>query len=258
MGRTLRYSISILFLFIGSSFLAYAQDTIPITLKIKIGIEASGPMIYYADKKILNTEGYISVDLNEKRSATIAAGFLRYKFSQYNYQYLNNGSYIKAGMDFNFLKPDKAQGKYFIGVGLRYGLSRFSSETPSFEITNYWGTTTSSLPVRNYWGHFLELAPGVRAEVLKNFTLGWSINIRKLIYTSTGNDLKPVYFPGYGDGSKSITAGLSYYIVWNIPYRKIKAIIRKDVPEEKDDTKDTGTGTQNTNSNSQQGSTIRQ
>jgi hypothetical protein len=249
--RIYAYFISLLFILLCSSIPVKAQDTIPITLKIKVGIEVSGPAIYYTDKNILNAEGYVSVDLNEKRSAFLALGYLNYKYSQYNYSYLNKGSFMKIGMDFNLLKADKSQGKYFAGIGLRYGLSRFNSETPFFDQINYWGQTSSSLPKKAYWGHFIEAAPGVRAEIFKNFSVGWTISIRALVYTSTGKDLKPVYFPGYGDGAKSITAGMSYYLVWNIPYKKIKAIMKKEAPEETDDTKET-TG------NKQQGTGIRQ
>lgn len=253
MLKTSAYFISLLFVFLCCTVLVKAQDTIPITLKIKVGLEVSGPAIYYSDKNILNTEGYVSVDLNEKRSAFLGLGYLNYKYSQYNYDYLNKGSFMKIGMDFNLLKADKSQGKYFAGIGLRYGLSRFKSETPYYEQTNYWGTASSSLPEKAYWGHFLEAAPGVRAEILKNFSVGWAISIRALLYTNTGKDLKPVYFPGYGNGAKRITSGMSYYLVWNIPYKKIKAIMKKEVPEETDDTKDT-----ETTGNKQQGEVRRQ
>lgn len=253
MLRTYAYSFSLLCIILCSSIRVNAQDTIPIMLKIKVGLEVSGPAIYYTDKNILNAEGYVSVDLNEKRSAFLALGYLNYKYSQYNYDYLNKGVFMKIGMDFNLLKADKSQGKYFAGIGLRYGISRFNSETPYFEQTNYWGKTSSSLSKKAYWGHFLEVAPGVRAEIFKNFSIGWTISIRALVYTNTGKNLKPVYFPGYGDGAKSITSGMSYYIVWNIPYKKINAIMKKEVPEETDDTKDTGT-----TGKQQQGTGIRQ
>lgn len=241
MWRTFVYSISLLLFLHCSLNPVQAQDTIPITLKIKIGIEVSGPAIHYSDKNISNSEGYISVDLNEKRSLVFATGYLNYKYTQYNYTYLNKGGFVRIGMDFNLLKPDKSLGKYYAGIGLRYGLSRFNSEVPSFEKTDYWGTTYSSIANKTYWGHFIEVTPGVRAEIFKNFSMGWSISLRMLLYTGTGKDLKPVYFPGFGDGTKTITAGMNYYIVWNIPYKKIKAIMKKEVPEETDDTNDTDT-----------------
>ncbi len=121
------------------------QDTVTIPLKIRAGIEVSGPVIYFTDKNILNTEGYLSVDLNEKLGVYFGAGYSDYKYSQYNYEYLNKGIFFKAGVDFNLLKPEVAMGKYWAGIGIRYGLSSFTSETPSFRHENYWGTTNSSL-----------------------------------------------------------------------------------------------------------------
>jgi hypothetical protein len=262
MWKIFAYSISLI-LFLNCRLIqVQAQDTIPIPLKIKVGLEVSGPAIYYSDKNILNEEGYISVDLDEKYSAVLAAGYLNFKYSQYNYTYFNRGSFIRIGMDFNLLKPDKSQGKYWAGIGLRYGLSRFNSKVPSFQMTDYWGTASSSLPSKTNWGHFLEACPGVRAEIFNHFSIGWSISIRMLLYTGTGRDLRPVYFPGFGDGTKTLAAGMNYYIVWNIPYKKINAILKKPVPEDTEDTEDnsdkSNSGTSGTKANRQQGSMIRQ
>jgi hypothetical protein len=156
---------------------------------------------------------------------------------------------VRAGVDFNLLSPDKAMGKYWVGIGLRYGLSRFTSEYPTFYKENYWGVTSSSVAKKTDWGHFLEVAPGVRAEILGNISIGWTISLRLLLYTSTGKDFRPIYFPGFGNGGKTVAAGLNYFIVWNIPYKKINVIIKKEVPEE---TEDTGTS-----GNRQQGTGIR-
>src|SRR5450759_5014035 len=137
MWRTFVYIISLL-LFLNCCLVKInAQDTITVPLKIKVGLEVSGPAIYYTNKNIFNEEGYISLDLDEKRSVILAAGYLNYKYSQYNYTYLNKGSFVRLGMDFNLLKADKSQGKYWAGIGLRYGLSRFNSQVPVFKKEDY-------------------------------------------------------------------------------------------------------------------------
>ena len=250
MKRTYAYFISVFLTLISGIEQIHAQDTLLIPLKIKVGLEVSGPAIYFSDNNVLNAEGYISVDRNEKISWVFGAGFLNYKYSQYNYEYQTNGFFARAGADFNLLKPEKSLGKYWAGVGLRYGSSVFSSETPSLKHDNYWGTTSSSIGKKTYWGHFLEVSPGVRAEVLKNFSMGWTISLRMLLYTGTGKDLRPIYFPGYGNSVKSFSTALNYFIVWNIPYKKITVITKKEVPPEPDDTAGAETGTQ--------GSVIRQ
>jgi hypothetical protein len=106
---------------------------------------------------------------------------------------------------------------------------------------------SSSLPSKTYWGHFIEATPGVRAEIFKNFSMGWSVSVRMLLHTGAGKELRPVYFPGFGNSTKTFSAAMSYYISWNIPYKRINAIIKKEEPEETDETtktEATGSGQQ--------------
>ncbi len=240
MRRIFAYSISCLIILTIFFNPVKAQDTITFPLKIRAGFDVTGPAINYFDKNILNTEAYISVDLNEKTAVFLSGGNLNYKYSQYNYNYSAKGMYLRTGLDFNLMKPDKAQGKYYAGIGLRYGISRFTSQVPSFQHTNYWGITESSIGQTTNWGHFVEVSPGVRTEIFKNFSIGWTVSLRMLLYTTTGKDLKPIYIPGFGNGAKRASTGINYFLVWNIPYKKIRVIIKKEVPEETDETDDTG------------------
>jgi hypothetical protein len=242
MRRISAYFISLLFIFFCSLKTNYGQDTIIFPLRIKAGLEVSGPVTYFIEKNNLNAEGYISADINERVAAVLGGGYLRYKYSQYNYDYLNNGIFVRAGVDFNLLKPDKSMGKYWAGVGLRYGISRFTSEFPTFKKENYWGVTSSSIPKNTSWGHFIEASPGFRADIFRNLSIGWNVSLRMLLYAGSEKDIRPIYFPGYGNGAKTFTFGLNYFIVFNIPYKKINVIIPKEVPEETDETETTGDG----------------
>ncbi len=194
-------------------------------------MEVSGPVIYFTDNNNLSAEGYLSLDYNEKISFVLAAGYLNYKFSQYNYSYYNKGIFFRAGTDFNLRKPEVFSDKYWAGIGLRYGVSFFTYSTPSFKETNYWGTTLSNIPPITSTAHFLEVTPGLRSEVFKNFSIGWSVSLRMLLYIGGGKDVRPIYFPGFGKGGNTFSTGFSYYMVWSIPYKTIRYIVKKDVPE---------------------------
>ncbi len=263
MRRISGYIISLLIIFSYSNAELFAQDTILIPLKIKVGLEVSGPVIYFSDKNILSYEGYFAYDINEKLSAVLGAGYLDFKHSQYNYNYLNKGMFARLGVDLNLLKPDKSQGKYWVGLGLRYGISIFNSEFPEFNYDNYWGSVSSSVAPKKSWGHFIEISPGVRAEVFRNISMGWTASLRMLLYTGAGKDTRPIYFPGYGNAVKSFNPGLSYFIVWNIPYKKIKVIMKQEEPDDTEDTEETQDNVQNksgstgTVRSSQQNNTFR-
>jgi len=95
----------------GNNVYLTAQDTLDIPLKMRTGIDIFGPAMYFADKNIFSAEGYFSIDLNEKRSVFLSAGYLNYKYSQPDYEYINKGLFLRTGFDFNLLKPEKAMGK---------------------------------------------------------------------------------------------------------------------------------------------------
>ncbi|MDP4222252.1 MAG: DUF6048 family protein [Bacteroidota bacterium] len=244
MRRTYAYFISLLIL-TGTCALQ-AQDTVMFPLKLRLGFDLVGPGYYYYDKNNLNLEGHFSVDKSEKMSFAAEGGYLNYKYSQYNYNFQAKGIFIKAGVDFNLLKPPVSSGRYWGGIGLRYGLTLYQSQTPSFQYKNYWDTIHSFVPKRNGAGHFLEVAPGIRTEIFKNVSIGWIIRLRLLISAGGGKDLRPIYFPGYGDGSKSVSAGINYYVIWSIPYKTKRVITKPPPPEEPEET-ETGTQIQQTN-----------
>jgi len=172
------------------------------------------------------------------------AGYMNFKYSQYNYDYTSKGAFTRLGADINLLKPEVSQGRYWAGIGLRYGISLFNSETSRFQHENYWGSVTSSLPSKKAMGHFIEVAPGVKTEIFRNFSMGWTIRLKLLISGGGGKDLRPIWFPGYGNGGRRTTAGISYFLTWNIPY-KIKTVISKPEPveEETDESSEQTTGT---------------
>ena len=59
-----------------------------------------------------------------------------------------------------------------------------------------------------------------------------------LLYTGNFNGIKPIYFPGFGNAEKRFSTGFSYFLVWHIPYKKLRVIVPKEEPQEEEDTED--------------------
>lgn len=207
-------------------------DTVMVPLKIRAAFDIAGPIIYLTDKNNMTAEGYISADLDEKKSLFFCGGYSDYKHDQYNYNYFTRGFFAKTGIEFNFLKPETARGKYWAGVGFHYGLSSFTDKISSLSQENYWGTTSLSIPSRSHWGHFIEASAGFRADFFANIAVGWSVSLRKLLYAGTDKEMRPIYFPGYGSGGKPYSTGLNYYLIMNFRYKTIRVLIHKKPPEE--------------------------
>ncbi len=207
-------------------------DTVAIPLKIRVAIDIADPVIYALDRENKTFEGFLSADLNEKRSVYLNGGYSTCSISQNGYRYLAKGIFFKAGIDFNILKPQTAMGKFWGGIGFHYGVSPFTDQIPLLSQDNYWGSSSMSVPTKSHWGHYLEISPGFRAELFSGFAIGWSVSLRRLIYAGPGKDLSPIFIPGYGTSSSMYSTGLNYYLIWNIPYKKINVVIKKPKPEE--------------------------
>lgn len=242
MLRTSGYFISLLLAFSSLTFDVLAQDTIQFPLKFRLGFEVTGAAKYFYEKDRANLEGSFSLDLNEKVSAILVAGRSDYSDSRYRdtsflmYDYSTKGYYFRTGFDFNLIKPKKSQGKYAVNIGFRYGISHFDYEIPAITHENYWGRSVTSVSTTNEWAHFIEVNPSVRAEIWKNISMGWTVSLKKMIDPGTGRHLKPVYLPGYGNGSKSFSPGISYFIIWSIPFKNKRVIILPEPEEEEDQT----------------------
>ncbi len=206
---------------------ASAQDTITIPLHIRAGFDIAGPIMKAIDNDLLSFGALGSMDLNENISVVAGARYSSFSAADASrYVFKSRGLNFVVGTDYNFLKPKVTAGKYYAGIGMRYGISFYGQEADSIKYTNIWGTGITSIPLTHNIGNYLEFTPGVRTELFPGLTIGWNVYIKVLLGAGTGHHLKPVYMPGYGDASSTVTTGVTYYVSISIPYRRIKVITK--------------------------------
>jgi hypothetical protein len=227
MRKISGYSLRISFLLFFVQGIALGQDTVDFPLRFGIGTALFSPVSALAGKYPGGVEVNGAFDLSERLSIALDGGFSRFRHEVYNYTYENHGAYFRGGADYNMLTPVQAAGRYYAGISLRYGLSFFSHESPSIEYDNYWGEYHTQKGNSFHVAHFLEVSPGVRAELFRNFFIGWSVNARLLIWSGTGKDLRAVDIPGFGNGSRPFAAGFNYYLSLRFPYRSKRVIYIK-------------------------------
>ena len=221
--RTCIFFIS-LFLFAGGS--AVSQDTVTVPLHIRAGFDISGPLMKMVNKDLISYGIAASADINSSLSFSAGVRYSSFHSSQFIYDFSSHGTSFVAGVDYNFIKANMSQGKYYAGIGLRYGLSLYNEEATMIRYTNGWGAGEAFIPLTRHTGHFLEITPGVRTRLFPGVTIGWNLYMRLLISAGAGEDLKPVWMPGYGAGTSGMTTAAEYYVSFSIPYKKIKVIIK--------------------------------
>jgi hypothetical protein len=137
--------------------------------------------------------------------------------------YNTKAPFFRLGLNYGLLKPIKDDGsersvKCYPFVGLRYAFSPVTYNLLNVEIKDeYWGTSD----IENFrdnveYAGWMEVVGGVRVDLFKGFTLGWSIRIKTFLHTSAPDKTYVWYVPGYGKSSGmgvmfNYTIGYTFY-----------------------------------------------
>lgn len=140
--------------------------------------------------------------------------------------FTTNGTYIKAGFDFNGYENWLGMNN-MLYVGLRYGVSSFSQTLNSYSIYNsnqYFGETAEITSGQKYNGltaQWIEVVAGVKVEMFSNFYIGMSVRLNNLVSNKKPDGFDNLYIPGFNrtyDGNFGV--GLNYTVSYFVPIFK--------------------------------------
>jgi hypothetical protein len=156
--------------------------------------------------------------------AAAEAGYHTTSHSDTNYTYKGNGIYTTIGVDYNFQKSQTTKERFMFYGGVRYGFAQLSYDVPSYTIyDSYWGDRLpGSYPKTSITAHWMELVLGIKAEVLKNFFLGWNIREKIMISGPKSSEFPPIVIPGFGSGNKGSQFDWQYVVSYNIPLNDLR------------------------------------
>ncbi len=140
-----------------------------------------------------------------------------------------SGSYLKAGVDFNFYKNWFGMDNLMYS-GLRVGLSSFKHNLNSYTIyqTNHYWDAFSSDVSREYSGltaMWAELIVGIKVEVFNHLYVGLNAQLKGLVSETEPENFENIYIPGFNRtyDSSGVGVGYGYTISYQIPlYKKPK------------------------------------
>lgn len=193
---------------------------------ITLGINLEGPIgrIFDADRSAFSAVTH--VNLSPGWFFRGEAGFENLVFSdanaaKRNYRYESNGSFLKAGLFYDFFSVDEVGNNDNIFVGLNYGFALQEHRSGNYTIKNdYWGDFHGSESPYLLNTHWIEVAAGPRTELFNNLYMGWTVNLRVKILQDNGRELQPYSIPGFGNGDNTVNVGFSYVIEYMIPWKK--------------------------------------
>ena len=155
--------------------------------------------------------------------ANAELGYENAKYSNDNYSYKSNGTYLRLGVDYDIFNNEDFPTNDNIFIGLRYCYSWQSHESDYFRIVDsYWGDYNGSISKSSVNSHSLDALFGIRCEVVPYIYMGWSFRTRFLLASAHGDDLDPYALAGYGKYDSKVNLGFSYTIEYQIPFNRKK------------------------------------
>lgn len=133
----------------------------------------------------------------------------------YEIGYNTHAPYYRIGMDYNMQYENGKPNYIYLGGRIGYTSFRYNVNAPPLQ-DPIWGDEApvqfSDVACRAIWA---EAVGGVRAEIVKNVYMGWSLRYKYPIHKGPIVHGGPWYIPGFGAGNKGVfgaTYSITYYL----------------------------------------------
>ncbi len=224
MLKMLRYIF--ISLFLGAGIVAGAQvqkEKWQPSKGFTLGVNLAGPVNKAFDKSRSGISFLSRMSVKDQMIFLAEAGYENVSFSKKRYHYTSNGTFLKAGLEYDVFKEKEAGSNDNLLFGLHYGYALQEQSASYFIIENgYWDDYTGSIGTNTVNTHWIELTGGPRMELFKNFYMAWTFHLKVAIYRDNPNILAPYLIPGFGNGDNRLNAGFSYTMEYLIPWKKGK------------------------------------
>lgn len=195
-------------------------DTIPVFQGVNVMVDAVGPGWYALGGDFFSAEASLEVNLLNRFFPVLEVGYGRTDATNEDTElhYKTIAPYFRVGLNYNVQYKKKSPGYIFAGARLGYTAFEYDVDGPSMT-DPVWG---GELPFHftGIEGNALwtELLIGVRAQIYKNFHMGWSFRYKVRLNVKDSPYASPWYIPGFG-ASDNTAFGATYDLVYRIPWK---------------------------------------
>lgn len=153
--------------------------------------------------------------------------------------FTTQGTYLKVGFDYNSYE-NWLDMRNMLYIGMRYGASTFSQTLNSYNIyntSNYFPEAPTVISGEKFNGltsQWIEVVLGLKAEVLKNIYLGFSVRMNRLLTNTKPDNFDNLYIPGFNrtyNGDFGI--GFNYSVSYFLPLYKTKSTKKEEKKKKK-------------------------
>lgn len=153
--------------------------------------------------------------------------------------FTTQGTYLKVGFDYNSYE-NWLDMRNMIYIGMRYGASTFSQTLNSYSIYNtstYFSEAPTVISGEKYNGltsQWIEVVLGLKAEVLKNIYLGFSVRVNRLLTNTKPDNFDNLFIPGFNRTyNGDFGVGFNYTVSYFLPLYKTKSTAKAEPKKKK-------------------------
>ena len=123
-----------------------------------------------------------------------------------------------------------------IYLGMRFATSSFDNKIENYIIRSpdaYWSNNVTSnfetINHSNQNANWIEFLVGIKVETIKNFYLGISLRLNRLLSNTTPNNFSNLYIPGFNKvtDDNSWGSGFNYTLTYSLPLNFNKKASKK-------------------------------
>lgn len=135
--------------------------------------------------------------------------------------YQSRNTFFRAGINKSLLPRLKPNDWDMAFLGLRFAAAPINISNVSYTVVDsVWGNNGGIIPDKDFTGYWFEIVAGMRVELIRNFSAGWTMRGKFLLNSKQFRDLAPVYVAGYGKGDKNGVFDFNVYLTYAIRWNK--------------------------------------
>ena len=204
---------------------AQGQDTIMRIKGLRLGVDMSRIAMPILQPGRSGYEFSADFEAFKNIYPTVHFGRQTLELTKANYRYSSDGSYWRIGFEYNALKKIKYDQYEMAFLGFCYGFSRFTQSADSVYISDgHWGDASFRVLPEDFKADWVEFTAGVRAELFRNFFIGWYFSGRMMLWHTRNSPMVPIDSPGFGTIQKHTYLGFNYSVYYRIPLFKERYI----------------------------------
>lgn len=195
------------------------KENIPLYNGTFVGVDLFGIGSKAFGGNSISSEVSVDVSLKNRFFPIAEVGFGKTDMDKNGISYQSSAPYFRLGMNYNLMY--KKNNLSHIYIGARYGFSSLSYDVKGPALTDDIYPTSNNTPFvyngEKTNAHWMELLFGIRAQVHKNFLMGWSLRYKARISVKENEHSTPEYIPGFGN-NKSTNFGATYSLIYKLPF----------------------------------------